>query len=187
MPTILFATNSIEDIFRSQIQNLKADITNLPEKDIINHSLEEWVTYYIAKYSLTAPELLDNDADLHYERDEAIITLFGLEAVMSNTTQAKGYRYTLRVNFDGESKFFFYRPSRIPNKLPPLPLQVFTVQDDYLRFYYETTGSRAETINKHFMEQLEAARSLLEILREDITQFNTNRIPFTARQLLKGP
>jgi hypothetical protein len=108
----LFQKGETSAVLSERNINLKQEIKNLSDNDILYRDFEEWVNYFFEKYkiqpiTLFMEKVTRSLSETKVKQLNPLRDFYG----ESEVCLVDGYKITFNIPFDGDSNFLFLKPS----------------------------------------------------------------------------
>ena len=176
----LFHSYDLRQTIENQAQGLANGINSLSEKEVLNTSQEDMVTYLVEKWRIN-PLVID-ESGIHMDYGDAQIDVSSefRRAIFdrSKPFYITGTRVTFYIPFTGDSDLFKCQPSTF-SLSPPRA----TIRSNELVFAYDLTKEQTPGVRATFERDLDQTLVHAERVNAEVVKFNA-ALPGNARQRL---
>ena len=117
----LFSATNAQFVREQRHSDIRAEIDQLPEDRLLNTTVDDLVDYFVAKYTLDVPVLLEDQAQSDQREMQRDVSRDPTRVAFDfggGTTYAKGIEVSVEVPFSGHSGLFNVRPDTFSSSAP---------------------------------------------------------------------
>jgi hypothetical protein len=162
----LFLKERLSDYLQESVDNAKAQINQLSDKEIEGPNLELQISQITSRNMLNVPVLSTGKDDISFDTEEIEVQKDPFQSIFPGTR--KTTKYLFSVPFKGDAELFEYKPSTYSSSLPAA-----TVVGKELVFdYTPQMGETVMQMKQRLEQEIYKVNSWLENVAGDVTRYN---------------
>ncbi len=185
-----FEGNEIKTYTAKFAQNLKEEVENMSDSNIMTCDIQEWVNYLTSKYSITPITLYEESISqtLKETKIKKYNSLSRYVPYENEYYEVDGYKITFTIPFDGDFHLFYLRPSsmylkrfRVDSLISPHneDLGNFSISFEYTRQELQDKGKEMQKyVKTNFENEFSYYQTMIDNVNSEINSFNSRLSDF---------